>query len=381
MKGYFFSQIPLGDIGPRNKVKNQINAFEKNGISLKLVESPFQQTGIIRGNFYLRQIVSRLPYTYVYSKHVYKEEYKNADIYYVRFLAGDKQFIRFLKGLRDNNPKAIIIMELADYPTTWYMSVSLFYKFIYFPIYLKDIMAGKQYKKYIDRIVVPLPIKEAYGIPVISFQNGIDIDSITKRIPQERQKISIIGVAGMCNFHGYDRLIEGLNEYYNSGGKRKIEIHFVGGKDEPGNELTTYKELVEKYKLKDSIFFYGKKMGKELDDIYNKCNLAVASLGLYRIGYNMVGSLKTREYLAKGLPMITGCKVDILDKAEFEYFLEFSNDSSHIDINKIIEFYDEVYRQNDFEKINQSIREYALKKCDMEVTMKSVIDYILEKEN
>lgn len=378
-KGYYFSQIAVDGIGPRNKVISQIKAFEKSGIDFELVESPFQLEGRIRGNFLLRQIVCRLPFTYVYSKHKYKEKYRNADVYYIRFLAGDFYFSRFIRKLKVNNPNAKIVMELADYPTTWYMTTSFLYKIVYFPIILKDLLARRYYRKYVDRIALLKPLNEVYKIPAISFINGIDVEKIRMKQASGTNVIKMIAVAGMCNFHGYDRLIEGIYRYYSQGGKRKIEVHFVGGKEAPGNELIKYKELCKKYHLQKKMIFYGEKTGKELDEIYDQCNLAVASLGMYRIGYQTANSLKVREYMAKGLPIITGCPIDIFQTGNFPYGCEFHNDNTAIDINRVISFFDRIYQQDE-QKVITEIRQYAKEYCDMVFALKPIIEYYKNEE-
>lgn len=376
-KGYYFSQIDKGGVGPRKKVLSQIKAFEKCGIDLELVESPFQLEGKIRGNFLLRQVICRLPFTYVYSRHRYEEKYKDADVFYIRFLAGDFYFSQFIKKLKKKNPNSKIVMELADYPTTWYMTTSLLYKIVYTPIILKDILARRYYKKYVDRIALLKPLDKVYGIPAIQFVNGIDVDSIQVRRPSGIDTIRLIAVAAMCNFHGYDRLIEGLHQYYTKGGTRRIEIHFVGGRDAPGNELMRYKALCEQYQLHEYITFYGEKTGRELDEIYDRCNLAVASLGMYRIGYKTANSLKIREYVAKGIPIISGCMIDIFEGREFSYVCEMPNDDSAINIEKIIYFFDQVYQLEE-EKVISEIRSFAERYCDMFFAMRNIIDFFKE---
>lgn len=381
LKGFFFSQVEAEGIGPRRKIKGQIRAFLQMGLEMELVESPFCREGPLRGSFLIRQLICRLPFTYVYSKHRYDKRYDGADVFYVRFLAGDRAFVRFLKQLRTRNPGAVIVMELADYPTTWYMTVSRMYTALYFPIILKDKIAGRQYRKYVDRIVMPQKRAEAFGIPVISFENGVNVGEITARIPEKTDIIRIIAVAGMCNFHGYDRLIEGLRLYYERGGRRSVELHMVGGREEPGNELPRYKELVERFHLQERVIFYGERRGEALDEVYNKANLAAASLGMYRIGYQTATSLKIREYLAKGLPVITGSRVDLFEDGGFQYSLEFANDDSPIDVQRIVDFFDEIYGREDFDEVNRTIREYALQRCDMRRSLRPVMDYILEADN
>ena len=377
LTGYYFSQIEEGSLGPRKKVQSQIETFSKNGIELELVERPFQLTGKIRGNFILRQLICRLPFTYVYSKHTYEEKYRDADVFYIRFLAGDFAFSQFVKKLRKNNPKSKIVMELADYPTTWYMTTSLLYKILYFPIILKDIFARKYYKKYIDRIALLKPIDVVYGIPVLHFENGIAVSKLRVRTSCGITKIKMLAVAAMCNFHGYDRLIEGLNNYYSTGGRREIELHLVGGKEAPGSDLLKYKELTKKYGLEKRIIFHGEKTGEELDIMYDTCNIAVASLGMYRIGYKVANSLKIREYVAKGMPIVSGCPIDIFEGREFSYVCEMPNNESFINIEKIIGFFDEVYKRDE-EKVITEIREFAEKYCDMSYVMRSVINYFKE---
>ena len=58
-------------------------------------------------------------------------------------------------------------MELADYPTTWYMTTSLFYRIIYFPIMIKDYLARYHYRKYVDRIAILKPIDKVFGIETL----------------------------------------------------------------------------------------------------------------------------------------------------------------------------------------------------------------------
>ena len=126
--------------------------------------------------------------------------------------------------------------------------------------------------------------------------------------------------------------------------------------------------------------YYGKKTGAELDEIYEKVDLAVASLGLYKIKIEVGSFIKTGEYLAKGLPMITGSKVDVLDHNEFDYFLEYTNDSTPIAIERMIEFRDRIYADGR-KKVKSDIREYAFKKVDISVSMQAVTDVMRRHMN
>ncbi len=378
LRGYYFSQIEKNSLGPRNKVLNQIKAFEKAGVALELIESPFGTEGRIRGNFILRQLVCRLPFTYVYSRHEYRDEYRDAEVFYIRFLAGDRYFVRFLRKLRHNSPHAKIIMEMADYPSTWYMTTSKLLSLLYLPIIIKDVLARKSYRKYIDRIAIIKPIAKVYGIPAIRIANGVDVANIVPRKPAFPDKPVMIAVAAMCNFHGYDRMIEGIHQYYRAGGRRELELHLVGGTDNPGHDLKKYKQLCRQYHLEETVIFHGEKSGNELDEIYNRCNLAVASLGMYRIGYQTANSLKVREYLAKGLPVIAGCDIDLFQDNRFTFWLQLENDDRPVDLSAVFDFFDRIYHQHqeNYQAINREIRTYAEKYCNMDYAFKNVIDYV-----
>ena len=80
--------------------------------------------------------------------------------------------------------------------------------------------------------------------------------------------------------------------------------------------------------------------------------------------------------MAKGLPIITGCKIDIMDP-DYRYNLEFSNDEQPIEISSVVTFFEKVYSNSkDYARINDEIRQYAQEHCDMTITLKPIIDYM-----
>ena len=95
---------------------------------------------------------------------------------------------------------------------------------------------------------------------------------------------------------------------------------------------------------------------------------------MYKKGLNLSCDLKSREAVARGIPMVTGCPTDIFIEGKYKYYLEFSNDSSAVDIQKIINFNDEIYRNGE-ELVIEDIRRYAFENVSMDAAMKNVIDY------
>lgn len=75
--------------------------------------------------------------------------------------------------------------------------------------------------------------------------------------------------------------------------------------------------------------------------------------------------------------MVTEYKTDIFEEDKFKYYLEYSNDPTVLNIDKLIEFYDDVYSEGENNVID-NIRNYALETVDMSSCMKPIIDYIKE---
>ena len=156
--------------------------------------------------------------------------------------------------------------------------------------------------KYIDAIITYSNDTEIFGKRTIRLSNGIDFNHIplrnsTKKINNE---LHLIGVAEIHFWHGFDRLIKGLGAYYNSNPEYKVYFHLVGnmsGKREQNEILTPIKE----YGLAPYVTLYGAKHGEELNELFNRADFAIGSLGRHRSGIYNIKTLKNREYAARGL--------------------------------------------------------------------------------
>ena len=164
----------------------------------------------------------------------------------------------------------------------------------------------------------------------------------------------------------------GLNNYYKGGEARKVIFHLVGD----GPEIPRYMRLVNKLRLKDYVVFHGRMIGKELDEVYNKSVIAIGSLGLYKYNINCNSTLKVGEYLAKGLPIISGAHISMIENENVPFILYVPNDSSDVDINKIIYFYDELHNNTTANDVALQIREFAYERFDMPIVMKPIIEYL-----
>lgn len=365
---YVFAPMEAGCIGPysgiEKKIRAQCSVFEKY-FDIKLNILP-----VVSEQSRFRRYASRLPFVSIDRKWKYDGEYTGADFLYIRQVRHDRAFINYLKDIRNQNHDMKIIYEIPTYPyddesKTTIKNVHLF---------LKDRYNRKKLKKYVDRIVTFYDNDEIFGISTLKIQNGFDFSSFSCNTePLCESAINIIEVSTTAFWHGYDRFIEGLGEYYKNGGKENVVFHMVGYVSQE------MKNLAEKYHLDNHIVFHGLKSGEALEKIYNSCSLGVDVLGGHRKNYPLSSSLKSREYAARGIPVVTASPVDYMPE-NYKYQLLEPYDDSPIDINGVLSFYHSVYDEKDIGKIRNEIRIFAQEKCDIQKTLMPVIDYINNQE-
>jgi hypothetical protein len=178
----------------------------------------------------------------------------------------------------------------------------------------------------------------------------------------------MIGVATISIWHGYDRVIEGLHNYYKNRGtaKERISFHIVG--DASGHEAMRYAELVKKYNLSDYVIFHGKKSGRELDDLFNGMDVAVGSIGCHRIGLKYIKSLKNREYCARGIPFFYSETDEDFEDKTFTFKVPPTNDP--VEIERIINF----IKAGIFDAT--AIRQYAIENLTWEKHFGELLQHI-----
>lgn len=370
-KGYYICYGTTTEFkGVHKKIDNQVKVLNSVGNCQKIV-IPREKKNVVKS------IMWRMPFGSFGRKYGYAfdqiRQNGEPDFLYIRFVFLDRKFIGFLKALRERYAAAKIMMEIPTYP----YKGELLHNITMFPFYFKDIFYRGQLKRYVDRIVMHTDDKQIYGISTIHITNGIivdDIPMVCSSAESEERGINLIAVALMQRAHGYERCIRGLAEYYRKNPSRRVEIHLVG----EGAEKDYYQDLVSQYRLENYVFFYGSKSGKELDQIYNKADMGLGVFGLYKNKMNTVSSLKCVEYLAKGLPVISGCVEDIMKcKGGEKFFKIFPNDESVIDMEAVISFYDSVYKNGGNKNTaHEEIRDFAKQTVDMSVVMKPVVEYI-----
>lgn len=353
--------------GIDKKVFNQLLALNNNDIDCKQICFPPEKENL----FY--KIITRLPFVNAGPKFLFNERYKNIDFLYFRRTNFFSIYcILMLKKIKRKNPTIKIIVEIPTYP--YDMEISS--RIIDYPFLIKDRINRKSLHKYVDRFVSVEDSPEIFGIKSIKVINGLAVETITpKEYSNKGNAINIIMVAMYADWHGVDRLLSGLAHYYQNGGERDIVLHLVGtGRD---SLIDKFKLITQNNKIESHVILYGYMYGKQLDEVYNLCDIAVDSLGCHRKNIYLLSDLKSREYLAKGLPIVGSCKIDVLEE-DYPYYLRFPSDDTDIDMNQIVRFYEDTYGRVNHEDVVTNIRNYAIKHVDISNTMKPIISFILD---
>jgi glycosyltransferase involved in cell wall biosynthesis len=173
-------------------------------------------------------------------------------------------------------------------------------------------------------------------------------------------------VTTMAPWYGLDRLLRSFAPFQK---KYKLVIAGVSDTDQK------IKKLITEYKISENICFLGKINKNQLVSFYNSVHVCFGSLGLYNLNLNYASTLKVKESLAFGIPVVVGYKEeDFTSYKDFlPFYVQLSNDDSLIDFDSIEKFVSKFYSDKE-NKIK--LRQLALKYMDVDVKMKALVENI-----
>lgn len=237
-------------------------------------------------------------------------------------------FNSFLSKVKSRG--TMIFMEIPTYPYDGEIDLSSFRKAYgtlrerFFRLFLY---------RYVDKIVTSSLFDNIFKIPTVKISNAPAYKLPVKSI-QSREGLHMIAVANLAFWHGYDRLIRGMANYYKKPHAEDVNLTIVG----KGN-LGIFNELVNMVKensLEDHVRFLGQKKNTELDKFFEESNLAIGCLGCHRKNIYEVKSLKNVEYAMRGIPFVYSESNSDFDQRP--YVLRVPADESDIDISQLLVF-------------------------------------------
>lgn len=353
MKLYYVNYGDHWGPGIEKKINNHILFFKKNGFDTYHL--------VVKNKKGLYRLI--IPFMSKYDYSCFRMIERNS-IVFIRY--NDIDFWSVMNFKKINKKGVPIYIEIPTFPYD--------YEFKHKWILYKDKIMRKFLQKYVKKIFTYSNHSKIFNIPCINISNFVDSELISKKKDYSiNNEINLIAVASLKFWHGYDRVIEGLNNYYSDSSninKKIVKFHMVGD----GETLQLYLNLVQKYHLEKYVFFYGIKKGKDLDKIYDQCDIGVDSLGRHRCGVYYNSSLKGKEYMMKGLPIISGVETELDNMKDYPYYLKIPSTDEAVDINNVIQFYNKIYKNKDKNKIISYISNKANDLFNIDITMKPILD-------
>lgn len=302
------------------------------------------------------------------------------ELVYFRFSSANSALIRLLKIIRSTGTK--IVVEFPTFPFVRVRLASLLRNirttcitesaFVIASLFLQAICCRK-FKYLIDGVVTYTDHEMIYGIKTIRISNGIDVDTcpISKHTVSGRE-YEILAVANVSLWHGFDRVIAGLAKFYSDEKNNCVKIVFriVG----VGDELDRLRTMVAKLGLQDIVIFEGAHYGERLDDFFDRCDIAVGALGLFRVGLGKASALKAREYIARGVPFVS--VMDNLVPSGAPYMHLVSNCEEPIDICEVVSFIDRC-RLNGY--YQEAMLNFTVRELPWEIQMRKVLVEVLSQ--
>lgn len=338
-------------IGISKKIKSQIETFRKIGYAVTY--SAYENDSIvIYGNH--DNIEKKYPYPTqsclgltrrFYLMHACKNYLMSHDfdLAFVRWDALDVSFFSVLKQMKKccNN----ILMDFHGYfPNMKPVKLKTHYAFWTTQLF------GNYLKNYVTYGIGETKCGQLFGINIMTIDTGINVDDYKPHCYLgNTHELHMISVANETVYHGYDRIIDGLNNYYKSNPSVEVHLHLVGKLNK--NSINRIHEV----NLPDKIHLYGYKSGNELMEIYNQCNMGVGPLAPHRIGGKEGTGIKTKEYFALGLPYFyAGSELLVPEDYKYAYKIQANNDP--IDLHKILSFWQTI---KDDSEIRANMRTFA----------------------
>lgn len=359
------------DTGFFNKFYGQIKTFLKNGDvffvyreSRKFfAESQFDPSGKAAAKIQLSG-ASRLNHLLYYSRISRLLKNNPPDVIYMRYKISEPTLINFLRSVKQRYPRCLIFIEFPTFPYDQNWKEESLIKKVSLPV---DRVFRRLLHKYADYAVSYTKSGNIFKMNTISIMNGISIEDVSLRqpAPKKSNSISLIGVAGISYWHGYDRIITGLGEYYKHGkGRKKVIFNVVG----EGKELPNLKTLTSNLGLDKYVVFHGHQTGSDLDHLFNGSDIAISSIGIHRLNIDSFTALKSREYICRGIPYIMSGQDNSLP-AGFKYVHHIPGDDSPVDIEALIQFHDKIIKEKNY--INE-MRKYAMKNLSWDMQLKDI---------
>ncbi len=201
------------------------------------------------------------------------------------------------------------------------------------------------------------------ALPASTIANGIDVERVafTRAVPFDGARLRLLFIAGShAPWHGTDRLIASVARYR---GSTALHLDMVGATSRPPGSRDVLTNA--------TIEYHGLLSGVQLDECFRRASVAFSSLAMFRNGLSQGCVLKTREYVARGLPLVIGYD-DVDLRGHLPWVLRVPNTDEPIDLNVVIDFARTVAR----EQVSDEMRAFAARVLTWDAKVTSLVEFV-----
>jgi glycosyltransferase involved in cell wall biosynthesis len=158
------------------------------------------------------------------------------------------------------------------------------------------------------------PAFTPYSKPVCTIANGIDLDAFTP-LPAPNNTIPRLVFIGSPGYpwHGVDKLVDFARRFPD------LQLDIIGYDVLPGFEP-----------LPANLTLHGYLSAEGYQSVLARADVAISSLALHRIGLEEASTLKSRECLALGIPLVVAYRDTDLGDLDVDFVLKIPNKEDNI---------------------------------------------------
>ncbi|WP_342562652.1 glycosyltransferase [Paenibacillus sp. FSL R7-0345] len=368
-------------LGVKKKVYSQVQAMRELGHQVDVAycnESGLViQVGNVKNIIELKRGITKYRYSIykIVAPKIIRDGYQ---MVYIRFPGSiDIAMYLMIKALKTQG--IITYLEVPTYPIVGEMTKRLkdsflkrkFKDFVTCSVaYSIHIIARKMCAKFLDKIITFSPVESIWGAPTITIENGVNISEyeILPKKEFSAEEVVLIGVANLSIWHGYDRVIKGIAEYYKYKTINEPDVEFIiVGNGEAKEDL---EKLSMQLNIKEKVKFTGNLQGNELKEVYKKSHIAMASLGMHRLGLKIASTLKTKEYCAQAFPFVYGYEEVALNK-KIQFAFQIESNEAPLNIRDVNAFWARIQNIPDYQS---EMYQFAKENYDWIIQMKKIFE-------
>ncbi len=292
---YITEQVLNNNSGVTHKVASQAEHWRKKGHSVEVVSLKDKSSGSGSSRWHVFLSLWRNSF------HLYQEvKQRDFDVIYTRYFPWTIWF----NAMSIMAPLVLEINSDEGKELKARSRISFFYNLLTKPLFMFSVKGVVFISKELKDIQNPIIHK------AIVIANGIDETLFEYPVNEkfENKKVHLVFTGSFeQEWQGLDKIIPLVRKHTD------LHLHVVGLQSENEANITYHGRLSREENLK----------------IISRCHVGISTLALHRKGMEEASSLKSREYLALGLPVIMGYRDTDLEK-DYPFLMKLANTEDNV---------------------------------------------------